>query len=270
MKTSSEKFAIVERYVMTPGIFTMQQRCSDKERLELIYKTENFRLKIVGPYKLNEVDALVLLNLLCIAAQDKKYIQAERQSEKGKKLRSQLDLIAEAVEDPALAVETTLYQFAQILNMNWCGKTAELLQKSLERMCATTFFLERKDRTDGFRLLSRLVIQKNEVAVCINPLLASAIINKTHFALVDLHILNSLKKPQERLLFIMLSNAVDRGRQRTFTQEEMRMIMYGEAKNSTVARKQKQRATEAIKNLNLPGFSASINDDKIITIERQK
>lgn len=260
---------MVERYALTPGIFTLQQKNCDKERLELIYKTENFRLKIVGPYKLNDIDAFVLLNLLCLAAQDKRYINAERQSEKGKKLRTQLDLIAEAAEDPALAVETTLYKFAQMLNMQWSGRTADLLQKSLERMCATTFFLERKDRTDGFRLLSRLVIKKNEVAVCINPLLASAIINKAHFALVDLSILNSLKKPQERLLFMMLSNAVDKGRKRAFTTEEIRMLMYGEAKNKVVERKQRQRATEAMQKLSLPGFSAEIDEEKIITISRE-
>lgn len=271
MKNTSEKgFAMVERYALTPGIFTLQQKNCDKERLELIYKAENFKVEIVGPYKLNEIDALVLLNLLCLAAHDKKIIKAERQSEKGKKLRTDLELIAEAADDPALAVEITLYKLAQMLGMDWCGKTANILQLSLKRMCATTFFLERKERTDGFRLLSRLVIKKNEIAVCINPLLASAIINKSHFALVDLSILNNLKKPQERLLYIMLSNAIDRGKKKSYTQEEIRMIMYGEAKNAVVARKQKQRATEAMQNLQLPGFTAVIDEEKMITISRER
>lgn len=275
MKNSNEKtdgkgFAMIERYTLTPGIFTMQARNGDKERLELIYKTENFRLKIVGPYKLNEIDAIVLLHLLCIAAQNKKFIHAEKQSEKGKALRSQLDLIAEAADDPALAVELSLYKLSKLLDMQWSGRTASLLQKSLERMCATTFFLERKDRTDGFRLLSKLTIKRGEIAVCINPLLASAIINKNHFALIDLDALTGLKKAQERLLYIMLSNAVDKGRTRAFTIDEIRRMMYGDA-NQTIERKQKQRAKEAIKNLSLPGFSASLDDDtKIITISRNK
>lgn len=254
---AQKQFAHVERYNLITGLFQIFRGKRKAGPVEIQMDLPNGgSLEIIAAKALHVFDAVLLCIIVCKCAQNKKIIYPYTSSEMGKKLRSGLDLLEDAIEEKCLAYETSMRQLIADMNLLWQGtKSVKQIEESLIRSAMVGFVLrtkkDGKPKTYIFHLMSyaKLEKQKETIVIGLNPLLANALIVPGHYAKIDIDSLRELEQA-EQLMFIYLSNAIDPGRTRSFTDHELRSYLYGPNTDTlpknTLSQQKKRAKTTAI------------------------
>lgn len=255
------EFADVDRFHLAKGLFQIMGGSRKPDPIEIkLHLSNGGYLEILSPRPLRPYDQKLLCTVLCKAAQNKKIISPDTQNKIGRLLRDQLELLEAAAEEKCLAYQTSARQLTEDMGYKWHGaRTAKQIEASLKRLFATTFTLETytkesKRKVYMFRLMSHVKLEEARditLAFGLNVILAAALLTPGHYARIDMEILRSLEQAQQ-LMFVALCNAIDPGKKRSFTQEELAELIYGEKPNKILRNtyiKQLSRAKTLAKTL---------------------
>lgn len=231
------EFADVDRFHLAKGLFQIMGGARKPDPVEIkLHLSNGGYLEIVSPRPLRPYDQKLLCTVLCKAAQNKKIISPDTQNKIGRLLRDQLELLEAAAEEKCLAYQTSARQLTEDMGCKWHGaRTVKQIEASLKRLFMTSFTLETYTKEGRrklylFRLMSHVKLEEARditLAFGLNVILAAALLTPGHYARIDMEILRGLEQAQQ-LMFVALCNAIDPGKKRSFTVEELAELIYGE------------------------------------------
>lgn len=288
MKTSPD-IALAERYHLRGNVFRASSKNHTGESLPNDAYQHEFRfpsgacLKVDYSEPLTPSDAAILCVILhlCSKSRRLKSIPPRPVDELDTQLREALELKHDAQHELCLALPTTTKDIALGSGLKLHGGIDDIIIDSLRRFQQVSLKLEHqladedgiKHRViEEFNIMSHTVINNTkgkptEIYICINPVLTRTVKNPRHFTRISLEILRRLN-PTEKLLYIMLCNAIDEGKVRLLTTDKLREIVYGKLcdgvedkmKKDTII-KQRQRAKKfTIDMINkIPGWEAEVS-----------
>lgn len=230
------EFADIDRFHLTTGLFQIMGGKRKPDPVEINIDLSNGgKLRITAFWPLRPFDQKLLCAIVCKAAQSKKIISPDTTTELGIELRNKLELLEEAAKEKCLAYQTSARQLIEDMGLEWAGKKSiKQIEESLDRLFHTTFTLETYKNNKRirylFRLMSHVKLEDNKkditMAFGLNIILAKALVEHGHYARINMEIMRSLEQAQQ-LLFVALCNAIDLGKKRSFTWDELREFIYG-------------------------------------------
>jgi len=177
-----------------------------KHRMEVNYKNKNGKIKVVSPWKLDIADESVLLAIIAIAGPRGKILSIGSKHERAIDFRKSLN---EKEERETLAISTSLYEICKLIGNSTGGKAKENVEKSLERLAATTIFIEVAGEKWNSKILSFRRDKKLRLRIALNACSSNAILfNDINYTKIDLTERAGLKNDTTKAIHRRLSALV--------------------------------------------------------------
>lgn len=221
----------------------MLSRPGDASRLDVTQVLKDgTKIRYLGPYPLTALDLRVLQGLTALAGvRGRKVGNGENGSEAE---RRQLMAAAtagagnDAMHNESLYLHETFARLAVEIGMlpegattrtngRYAGTYARSIRASLDRLFATSVFIDRDGEKAGFHLISKIAMssRRGELWVLLNPSLSAAILGGPHVR-IEMSEVRSLRSDAARLIHQRLCALLFPGERRTFQLQTILKWLY--------------------------------------------
>lgn len=209
-------------HVLAPGLWRSLGP-GDRRRLKLDV-TYRFgpgeQIEFKGFEPLGADDMRVMQGLVALAGRHGLRLEdEEKASQEGRQLMLALFEPAEdsirgaRIKPTSLIVQDSLRRLAREIGMDEGGKTLSQIRRSIERLFATTVFIQNGKTRTATRLLSKYASNDaGDLYVALNPRITSAVLGRSPHARIDLTETRALSTDHGRLIHQRLSGWIDPGK----------------------------------------------------------
>ena len=169
---------------IAPIFIPLRRGWRGKNRMEISYKNKIGKITVVSPWQLDIADESVLLAIVAIAGLRGKTLTIEAKHQSAIIFRENL---SEKYERETLAISSSLYELCKIIGNSTGGKAKINVEKSLERLSATTLFIEVRGEKWNSKIISFFRDKKGRLRIAINANSSHALLcNDYQYTNIDL------------------------------------------------------------------------------------
>lgn len=250
-------------HCLAPLLFrSLQKGERGNSRLDVVYQNKTDRIEFKAPEALGVDDLRVLQGLVALAGPSKLLLNHAPKQESGAKVRTELHLIDDAINDEAILVKSSFRVLAREIGYaSDSGKTLQAIRNSIERLWQVSIIVQTGRTRKGFRMLSIYQSQSTDGAndgnlyVALNPRITEAVLSNRQFTRIDMNEVRKLKTDPARLLHQHLSAVINQGLTHKFTIETLSGYVWATSEISTTIRQRRLKIRQALEELRGVGWS---------------
>ncbi len=252
-------------HCLAPLLFrSLQKGERGNSRLDVVYECGDERLEFRAPEPLGVDDLRVLQGLVALAGPSKLLLNHAPKQESGAKIRKELHLVEDALNDKAILIKSSFRVLAREIGYaSDSGKTLRAIRNSIERLWQVSIIVQSGNARKGFRMLSMYQSEAlndesgGQLYVALNPRITEAVLSDRQFTRICMQEVRMLKTDPARLLHQRLCGVIDQREPKKITLKKLCSYVWPETQIETTIRQRRLKIRLALKELQVAGWKVS-------------